>query len=407
MIADWFVYYLAPIAVSLNEATEVRCILRDHGSELGLSGRAIGEKKAMFSPLQVDFMPGRQFDLRSLGALFRVIRKIRAFRPDIVHSQWHSDWRLLLLSLVVPRSAKVLTVHDVTPHPGRQFHTSLFKRVVRRALYETSDAFVVHGERLVPQLRADHRVRASAYVGVVPHGSLAQPSGRYPLPIGRSLLFFGRWEYYKGLDLLVEAVEAAGKILGDLLLIVAGQGSEAARARSLVRNPQFFEWREGFVRDEELPMLLGSVGAVVLPYREASQSGVVPLAFANGRPVIATDVGSLGEVVEDGVNGLLVESPTVELLRDAIVRLFSEPGLLTTLAGGAQRTADESLGPAAIARAHQAVYSAVACAKATTARRPFSWRRSSLRVPIRREPDVPRHANLAHECPKSPLEPSA
>jgi glycosyltransferase involved in cell wall biosynthesis len=113
---------------------------------------------------------------------------------------------------------------------------------------------------------------------------------------------------------------------------------------------------------------------VVLPYREASQSGVVPLAFANGRPVIATDVGALGEAVEDGVNGLLVESATVEGLRDAIVRLFTEPGLLTTLAGGAQETADESLGSAAIARAHQAVYTAVAGAKSTRVRRP-SWRR--------------------------------
>lgn len=374
MIAGWFFYYLAPIAVSLKETAEVRCVLRDHGSELGLPGQATGEIAAMFGPLQVDFVPGKQFDLRSLGVLVRIIRRIRTFRPEIVHSQWHSDWRLLLLSLVVPRSSRILTVHDVTPHPGWQFHTSPFKRLVRRALYETSDAFLVHGERLVPQLREDRRVPAAAYVGVVPHGSLAQPSGRYPLPIGRSLLFFGRWEYYKGLDLLIEAVEAAGKILGDLRLIVAGQGSEGARARSLVQNPQLFDWREGFVRDEDLPTLFGSVAAVVLPYREASQSGVVPLAFANGRPVIATDVGALSEAVEDGVNGLLVEAPTVEALRDAIVRLFTEPGLLTTLAVGAQRTADESLGPAAIALAHQAVYTAVAAAKATRVRRSF-WRR--------------------------------
>ena len=371
MIADWFVYYLAPIAVSLNETAEVKCVLRDHGLELGLPGQAIREKAAMFGPLQVDFVPGRQFDLRSLGAVVRIIKGIRTFQPDIVHSQWHSDWRLLLLSLVAPRSSRILTVHDVTPHPGQQFHTSPLKRLVRRALYHTSDAFLVHGERLVAQLREDRRVPAAAYVGVVPHGSLAQPSGCHPLPIGRSLLFFGRWEYYKGLDLLIEAVEAAGTVLGDLRLIVAGRGSEGVRARSLVQNPRLFEWREGFVRDEDLPTLFGSVCAVVLPYREASQSGVVPLAFANGRPVIATDVGALGEAIEDGVNGLLVESATVEGLRDAIVRLFTEPGLLTTLAGGAQRTANESLGSAAVARAHQAVYAAVTGAKST---RVPSWR---------------------------------
>jgi glycosyltransferase involved in cell wall biosynthesis len=374
MIADWFVYYLAPIAVSLNETAQVKCVLRDQGLELGLPGQAIREKTEMFGPLQVDFVPRKQFDLRSLGAVLRVARSIRAFRPEIVHSQWHSDWRLLLLSLVAPRSSRILTVHDVTPHPGQQFHTNPLKRLVRRALYQTSDAFLVHGERLVAGLRGDCRVPAGAYIGVVPHGSLAQPSGRYPLPVGRSLLFFGRWEFYKGLDLLIEAVEAAGKTLGDLRLIVAGQGSEGARARALVQNPQLFEWREGFVPDEELPALFGSVCAVVLPYREASQSGVVPLAFANGRPVIATDVGALKEAVEDGVSGLLVEYPTVEGLRDAIVRLFTEPDLLATLARGARETADESLGPAAIAGAHQAVYTAVAAAKSTRLRRP-RWRR--------------------------------
>ncbi|BBX85791.1 glycosyltransferase family 4 protein [Mycolicibacterium aubagnense] len=364
MIIDWFVNYAAPIAVSLKDTIDVRCVLKDHGTELGLPGRAIREKEAMFDPVQVDFVPGKQSDLRSLGALVRLIIKVRKFRPDVVHSQWHSDWRLLLLSLAVPRSSRILTVHDVTPHPGRQFHTSYFKRLVRWALYRTSDGFVVHGERLVPLLREDPRVRALAYIGVVPHGSLAHPTERYPLPHDRCLLFFGWWEYYKGLDLLIQAMEAVGKILGDVRLIVAGHGSEGPRARSLVNTPELFEWREGYIPDEDLPALFGSVSAVVLPYREASQSGVVPLAFANGRPVIATDVGALGEAVEDGLNGLLVESPTVDGLRDAIIRLFAEPGLLATLANGAQRTADESLQPATIARKHQAVYAAVAAAKA-------------------------------------------
>ncbi len=364
MIADWFVYYLAPMALSLNETADVRCVLKDHGTEMGLPGKAVREKTAMFDPLEVDFVPGKQFDPRSLGALIRVVKNARAFRPHIVHSQWHSDWRLLLLSLVVPRATRILTVHDVTPHPGRQFHTNYLKRLVRWALYKTSDGFVVHGERLVPKLREDPRVPLSAYVGVVPHGALAQPSGSYPMPLGRSLLFFGWWEYYKGLDLLIEATQAAAQVLGDVRLIIAGHGSEGPRARALVRNPELFDWREGFVPDEDLPKLFGSVSAVVLPYREASQSGVVPLAFANGRPVIATDVGALGEAVDDGVNGLLVASPTVEGLRDAIVRLFTEPGLLDTLADGAQRTAAESLRPATIARQHEAVYAAAAAAKA-------------------------------------------
>ena len=56
LIADWFVYYLAPIAISLNETTHVRCVLKDHGSELGLPGQAIREKE--WKEIQQHLAPG-------------------------------------------------------------------------------------------------------------------------------------------------------------------------------------------------------------------------------------------------------------------------------------------------------------------------------------------------------------
>ncbi len=362
-IIDWFFYYAAPIAIALAENADVRCVLRDHGTELGLPRSAVAEKSAILGSVPANFVPGKQFDLRSIGAVLRAIWKIRKFQPDVVHTQWHSDWRLLLLSLATPRAVRVLTVHDVNPHPGAQFHTGAFKRLIRWFLYKSTDAFVVHGDTLVPQLRRDSRVRDSAHVGVIAHGSLAQPSASSELPHNRSLLFFGRWEYYKGLDLLIPAVESASEALGDLQLIIAGQGSEGTRARALVRKPDLFEWREGFVNDQDLPGLFGSTSVIVLPYREASQSGVVPLAFANRRPVIATNVGALGQAVHDGVNGLLVDEPSVEALRDGIIRIFSEPCLLEKLADGARCTAATALSPAAIARAHRSLYDVARSAK--------------------------------------------
>lgn len=368
-LIDWFFYYTAPIATSLSENADVRCILRDHGSEMGLSRTAEEEKAAILGSIPTDFVRGRQYNLCSLIPLLRLVYRLRKLKPDVIHAQWHSDWRFLALSLAAPRALRVLTVHDVTPHPGAQFHTTPLKRLVRNIVYRYTDAFLVHGRMLVRQLEQDPHVPRSAYFGVVPHGSLAQPSAPSELPRGRSLLFFGRWEYYKGLDILIPAVEEAGKILGDLKVIVAGQGSEGEYARSLVRNPEFFDWREGFVRDSDLPSLFGSVSAVVLPYREASQSGVVPLAFANRRPVIATNVGALGEAVSDGVNGILVKSATVGEIRDAILRIFTEPLLLEKLANGAHSTATGSHSPTELARAHRAAYNAARLAKETGYRR--------------------------------------
>jgi alpha-maltose-1-phosphate synthase len=118
-----------------------------------------------------------------------------------------------------------------------------------------------------------------------------------------------------------------------------------------------FDWRTGFVPYEETASLFAEASVVVLPYRDASQSGVVPMAFANGRPVIVTDVGALTEVVRDGENGVVAAAVSPEAVAEAIVRAFSEPGLLARLAEGAVATITTgALSPPNIARLHLLTY---------------------------------------------------
>jgi glycosyltransferase involved in cell wall biosynthesis len=171
------------------------------------------------------------------------------------------------------------------------------------------------------------------------------------------VLFFGRMEYYKGLDVLVEAArEAEGRVPG-LRVVVAGQGPELARCREAAADSTVFDWREGFVTDDSLPALFAECRAVVLPYREASQSGIVPLAFSCGRPVVATRVGALTEAVQDEVDGLLVAPDDPAAMASALVRLLTEPRLAETLSRGALATVtDGRMSRRSIARAHMAVY---------------------------------------------------
>jgi glycosyltransferase involved in cell wall biosynthesis len=181
-----------------------------------------------------------------------------------------------------------------------------------------------------------------------------------PLPEVAKVLFFGRLEYYKGLDVFIEGCEIAARSLPGLRAMIAGRGSDLERARGAMTMPQMFEIRAGFIPDEVLPSVFGESSVVVLPYREASQSGVVPLAFQNGRPVIASSVGGLAEAVDDGVDGLLVPPEDPRALADAVVRLFRERGLLHKLAAGAAETVTSGrLAPCAIAQKHLDVYSEV------------------------------------------------
>jgi glycosyltransferase involved in cell wall biosynthesis len=86
------------------------------------------------------------------------------------------------------------------------------------------------------------------------------------------------------------------------------------------------------VPDEALAELFFKSSVVVLPYREASQSAVIPLAYAHGRPVIATAVGALPEAVWDHSTGLLVDHADAEEIAEAMRELFCAPGLLEAMA---------------------------------------------------------------------------
>ncbi|MBX6744599.1 MAG: glycosyltransferase, partial [Acetobacteraceae bacterium] len=92
-----------------------------------------------------------------------------------------------------------------------------------------------------------------------------------------------------------------------------------------------------WVAEAEIPALIAAADALVLPYREASQSGVVSLAHAMGVPVVATPVGGLREQVADGVNGVLAAAPEPEALAAAMARLC-DPTVRARLAAGAQET---------------------------------------------------------------------
>ena len=218
----------------------------------------------------------------------------------------------------------------------------------------------MHGQRLASLLETQEWYRGQD-VHVIPHGRLPYAASCAPLPSTPTILFFGRLEYYKGLDLLVEAAEIAAQHIPDLRVIVAGQGPDAPRCQALVRSPALFDWRLGFVPHGETASLFAEASVVVLPYRDASQSGVVPMAFANGRPVIATDVGSLSEAVHDGEDGLMVRDVSATAVAAAIVRIFTETALLTRLAAGATAAMSSGiLAPEHIAELHMMAYAQLA-----------------------------------------------
>lgn len=358
MLLDWHFYYAAAIARGLAKSADVLVVTREHGYEIGVPGDAAGEKTRMLgTQVRSEFLRGRQGSVEGARTLVKARGAVCAFSPDVIHAQIHVDWRLYLVQRAVPDVPVCVTVHDVVPHLGSRERPNLGQRIIERRLLDRAHAVIVHGESLALEARRQpwHTGRQSVYV--IPHVSLGGVASDVTPGVPPTVLFFGRMEYYKGLDVLVEAAKLAAASIPRLRVVIAGQGPEGERVRASTDPGRLFEWRLGFVEDTDVPELLAEVHAVVLPYREASQSGVASLAFGHGRPVIATRVGGLPEAVEDEVDGLLVPAGDPRLLADAMVRFFCEDGLARRLTtGAALKGSLGAMSPARVADLHLKVY---------------------------------------------------
>jgi glycosyltransferase involved in cell wall biosynthesis len=127
-------------------------------------------------------------------------------------------------------------------------------------------------------------------------------------------------------------------------LCVAGAGR---RAESILDfgepRPPWLDVEIGYVERDRVVPLFARASAVVLPYREASQSGVAALALGLGRPVVATKVGGLEELVRHGHNGLLVPPNDPRALAEALIQVLQDTRLRHSMARHAAEFARTTL----------------------------------------------------------------
>ena len=322
LACEWFVKYTAGLARGLADAgCDVVLLSRDHDLEFG------GEPGAMreFVAATLDGkgrhveIGGRVRDPSKLREMLTVRRQLGRWDPDFVHIQdsLTHDLRLAVAG-GYPWRHYAVTVHDPAPHPGDP-RPSLRILTVRRHLRRRADLIFAHSPVMVDELRALGDVRHAAEV--VPHGS--GELSLTPLPERPSLLFFGRISHYKGLDTLLEAMPIVWESRPEVTLTVAGSG-EVPELPALA-DPRV-KLRAEHVPEADVPGLFEAATCVVLPYRQASQSGIGSEAKQYGRAMIVTDVGGLPDLVADG-GGRLVPPEDPAALAAAIVEVVGTPGL--------------------------------------------------------------------------------
>jgi glycosyltransferase involved in cell wall biosynthesis len=245
-------------------------------------------------------------------ALPGLTRRIRQLRPDLAICAQPGPLDLLMAAalrwLKIPF---VVLVHDADAHPGDGFPMQMW---LQRALCRRADvvaALTAHvGDRLRDQKLAGTPRRPLIRLRHPPMQYAFAPR-RDAAPGTFRLLSFGRLLPYKGLDLLAEALRRLGSPPG-LSVRVVGLGPESRELAEL-RGLPGVTVENRWVPETEVGALFSWADAVVLPYREASQSGVAAVALAAHRYVVATNVGGLSEQLASEPLAILCEPDAASL----------------------------------------------------------------------------------------------
>jgi glycosyltransferase involved in cell wall biosynthesis len=295
--------------------------------------------------------PWRQFH-----TIRAILQRIREFEPDVVHVQSGHAWFHLALPLLRDYPL-VVTVHDVLRHVGDR-ESRKTPQWIADFGHRCGDHVIVHTPRIRQLALTRLRIPAT-HVHIVPLVALGPDTMSAPVDEDRGLiLFFGRIWGYKGLEYLVRAQPAITAAVADARILIAGAGESLDGYRRMMADPERFMVINEFVSDEQRNELFRRAAVVVLPYIEASQSAVVPLAYTFAKPVVGTTVGGLPDMIQHGRTGYLVPPRDVPALAEAIVTLLKDPDLRRRFGQHGRFIAEHAWSPATVADLTVDVYRA-------------------------------------------------
>lgn len=269
---------------------------------------------------------------------FRVAGELRSFRPDAVLVQGAHETAAVLFArrLARSRARVILDVHGdwrAAPRlygsPLRRVLAPLADVVARRAVRGADAIRTVSGytSELVRALGREPAAEFPAFMDAAPFLATVPAE----LPERPQALFVGVLERYKNVDGLAAAWRVVARRLPDARLRVVGRGSLVGPVEELLRElPDRVAWSPALPA-EAIAGELDRATVLVLPSRSEGMGRVVVEAFARARPVVAADVGGIRDLVEDEVNGLLVDPADTSAVAAALVRVLADRELAERL----------------------------------------------------------------------------
>ena len=289
---------------------------------------------------------------------YRILKIINKEKPDLIHIVFEDILLGITSYFLKKKYPIVFTEHDPSFHEGEKIYRRVHHGFTKLLALQKADAIIVHGERM-KEILVNRNVSEDKIYSI-PHGefSIYAKWRKDGIKEDKSVLFLGRIEKYKGIDYLIKAEPLITSAVSDAKIIIAGSG-DFKKYKHLIKNKDNFEVHNRFIPDEEVAEFFQRAGVVVLPYVDGSQTGIIPIAYSFKKPVVVTDVGSIPEVVDDGITGYVVPPRNSEALAEAIVKLLKEDTLRKEMGENAYKKMKEEFSWDKIAEKTIEVYKTV------------------------------------------------
>tara|TARA_R110001592_G_scaffold228395_4_gene484945 strand:+ start:2648 stop:3751 length:1104 start_codon:yes stop_codon:yes gene_type:complete len=269
------------------------------------------------------------FSLFKFKLFYNLIKTIKNEKPNIIYSPMPSLWDVFLFPFL-SKYTRIKTIHDVELHRGED---GFINRFFHRQSFKNSEKFIVLSKKYVSLLI--EKGIESKNIKVIPHASFSYYDNDSSKDVfnafSKKILFFGRIEKYKGLNILLDAFKLIKNKEPNAILRIVGSGDVSIYQKKLELLSSDIELHNRWIEDNEVKGFFKDITLLVLPYIHASQSGVIPLAYSLGVPVLAFNVGCISEQLIDNETGILIPVGNGNFLAKAIIDILRKPEKLTKM----------------------------------------------------------------------------
>jgi glycosyltransferase involved in cell wall biosynthesis len=307
----------------------------------------------------------RKRDPRNAVAQYKLCRMLRKGNYDLIHLQFEWEWAMLLLYPMIRKIPLVFTVHDPYQHPGNRRFFIMYMDLLQAFFIRKAKRLVVHGDvmrrqllqrypRVRPEEVLSHLIGDSSLQSRMDSNASAESD---PSP-DNIILFFGNVRPNKGVPYLVKAEPLLAAKLDNFRIHIVGRCADDSYKKLIVDRSRYV-LSEQFLPHDKVAEVFSAATVVVLPYLDATQTAVIPLAYGYGRPVVASAVGGIVDMVEDGKTGILVEPRNERALADALCTILTDKALAGRMGRNAREFAKTRLSWESSAAATANLYQSV------------------------------------------------